>query len=407
MADVDVLVARSPIFHRPAQVYGYELLFGSDISPCFRVEESDQAALKVVADAFFLLGIESLTRGRRAFITFLRDGLLNRYPTAFPRDLVAVQIAPTVEPERDVLQACRELKELGYLIVTDHRFLTAQARRPTRIASIVRVDFAQTPPAERARAAARYAAAGLPLLASRVATSEAFSDAIKLGFTYVEGRFFCQPIIVRGRDIPAFKTNHLRLLREINRPELNYQQIEAIIKSEVALSYKLLRYLNSWIFGIRNRVSSIRQALVLLGESNIRKWASVLILSDLGRDRPPELVVTSVVRARFCEAIARRARVSGQAQDYYFLGLFSLLDALVGRPLADVLAGLPITETTRQALLGYENEARPVLELVLSYEVGDWSRVAMLADLLALPLTELPDLYLEAVNWVPPTDDAE
>jgi EAL and modified HD-GYP domain-containing signal transduction protein len=235
-----------------------------------------------------------------------------------------------------------------------------------------------------------------------VETPEQFRQAYQMGYSYFQGYFFARPVIISGRDIPAFKLHYLQILKEINLPELDYQRLENMIKQEVSLSYKLLRYINSAAFGWRGPIESIRQALVLLGETESRKFVSLVALPSLAQDKPEELVVTAVIRARFCESIAPRVGLSRRKADLFFLGMFSLLGVIMDRPLEEVLAEVGLAPDVREALLEKSCGRNPpgwILELVRSYEAAEWDRLAQAARHLRLPAEVIPDLYLDSVHW--------
>jgi c-di-GMP-related signal transduction protein len=196
----------------------------------------------------------------------------------------------------------------------------------------------------------------------------------------------------------------VRLLQEINQPDLDFDAVELIIKREVALSLKLLRYINSAAIGLRRRIESVKHALLMLGERGVRQWASLVVMADIGSDRPTELMVNAAVRARLCELIAIRGKFRQRRHDLFMLGLFSLVDAAVGRPLTELLKELPIAEDIiaediKDALCGRKSELPPVYEAVLGYERGDWQTVQQLVSALGVSEALLPSLFREAVAW--------
>lgn len=407
MLQAEVFVARQPIFNRLEQVYAYELLFRSSWSNFFDAPNADQPSLKVIADSFFLIGIDAITRGKPAFINFTRDTLVKGYATILPRDMLVVEIQEDVPPDDEVVAACVALKRAGYRLALDNMVL-ADPRNPLgKLVDFIKVDFSTIPPDERRQFARQFGDHHLQLIASRVETAEEFGEAITHGYSLMQGYYFCRPVVIRGADVPGFKLNYLRLLQEINRPSLDLSTIEEIFKREVALSYKLLRYINSAAFGLRNRITSVRQALVLLGQKGLRRWASVATLTGLGLDQPPEVVVTSVLRAKLCESLAPKLKLEARQHDLFLMGLFSLLDVIVGRPIAEVVAELPIADDVKAALAGEANALRPILELVIAYERGDWAMLARRAADLELPEADLPNLYREAVRWAAFTDDTD
>jgi EAL and modified HD-GYP domain-containing signal transduction protein len=354
-----------------------------------------------------MFGIGVITGGRKAFVNFTRDTLVNGYANIIPKSLIVVEILETVVADDEVVEACRALKRAGHLIALDDVVLGAWSTRLIELADIVKVDFAQNDPEQRARIVKTLRPRGLKLLAEKVETQEDFGQARTAGYDYFQGYFFSKPAIISGRKVPASKLNLLQLLREIHSPATDLRQVETLIKREVSLTLKLLTYMNSVAFGVRRRIESVGHAMAMLGEVGVKRWASVAILFDMGRDKPVELVVNSVIRARFGESLATAVGLGGRAPDAFFMGLFSMLDVLLGQPLPDLLARLPVAEDVREALLGGRSRLRPVLELVRAWEAVDWAEVSRLCLALALDEAAVPGLYLEAVEWGNSTRAAE
>lgn len=397
---MEVFVARQPIFNRGEQVYAYELLFRSSWSNYFQSpdSESDLASLQVIANSFFLLGIDAITRGKRAFVKFTRDTLIQGYAALLPKDQLVIELAENVEPDSTVLAACETLKKAGYLLALDNFFYQNTLSPLIPLADFIKVDFQMTNSQQRKLLADAFLPRGINLIAAKVESETEFAEAISYGYTHLQGYFFCRPVIVSGTDVPGTKINYLRLLQEINQPQLDFDQVDEIIKREVSLAYKLLRYINSVAFGLRRQVTTVRQALLLLGEIGIKKWFSVIILTDMGMDKPSAVVTTSVARARFCESLAERGPLRARRNDAFLMGLFSLMDVIVGRPLEEILADLPLVDDLKAALCGESNDLRELLETVMAYENGDWDRVAAATERLELSEDALPEMYRQAIN---------
>jgi EAL and modified HD-GYP domain-containing signal transduction protein len=400
---MDVFVARQPIFDRQRNVYAYELLFRSGWDNFFNPHHADlsHASTKVIADSVLSFGgVESITGNKKAFINVTRDVLLKEHVNLLPKEFTVVELLEEIVPDPEVLAACQKLKSAGYLLALDD-FVYAENLKPLiLISNIIKVDFLQTVGPERQSLLQRFAPLGIKFLAEKVETQEEYQSAFSMGYDYFQGYFFSKPLILQGKDIPGFKLNYLRILQEINRPELDFEQIEGIIKRDVALSYKLLRYINSPFFGWRREISSIKHALALLGDRNFKKWASLMALSSMGQDKPAELVINAMVRAKLCEAIAPKVDLKHREQDLFLLGMFSLLDALVDRPLTEILAEIPIAEDVKRTLLGERGGPfADVYQTVIAYEKGDWENFSKGTALLKLDENEIPKLYIEALDW--------
>jgi c-di-GMP-related signal transduction protein len=396
---MEVFVARQPIFDRYRQLYAYELLFRSGLQNAFQATDSDRASVKVIADSFLRFGIQRMTGGKRAFINFTRDTLVKGYATLLPKELVVVEILENVEQDVEVFDACRELKRLGYTIALDDFVCEDWSNPLVHFADIIKVDFRATSARMRAELPSLIASRKIRPLAEKIETRGELDEAVELGYAYLQGYFFSKPLILSGRDVPGFRHRYLEVLQEVNRTSLDFGQIEAIIKREPSLTYKLMTYINSVAFGLRNRITSIRQALSLLGEDAVKKWASVVALAGMAQDQPAELVVNCLVRARCCELLAGPATLDGRASELFLLGLFSLLDAITGRPMAEVLRDLPLADDVKLALLGNRNRLRDVLNCLVAYEQAEWETFALYAAKLKVPEGEAARLYGEAVVW--------
>jgi EAL and modified HD-GYP domain-containing signal transduction protein len=397
---MQAFVARQPILDRRRKLFAYELLFRSGPQNVFDALDGVQATGRVINDSLLVFGGRDFTRGRRAFINFPEPMLLQGYPRMLPRDWVAVEVLETVEPSPEMVRALDDLKRRGYYLVLDDFVHHPRFRPFLELADLVKVDilawedFDQV--AELVRTIRTHRVA---LLAEKVETHSQFRQAMDLGFSFFQGYFFSRPEVVSGRELAPQKVAQLQLLRQINQPELSLPDLEAVIKQDLSLAYKLLRYINSVGFGLLNQVTSIRQALALLGGDKVRLWASLLALASLSQDKPDELVVSSVLRARFCETIAPALGLAAMASDLFLLGLFSHLDAIMDRPLEETIRDLPLGDEVRMALLGQHGRLRLVLETVEAYQRGDWLGMSLAAGELGLDEDQLARLYAAAVEW--------
>lgn len=397
---MDVFVARQPIFDSKKRVTAYELLFRSSLENLYTLsQEGDQATNKLIVDSFLVIGLDNLTGGKRAFINFTKNLLLKGAPTIIPKDLVAVEVLETVYPDDLVIMACKELKQQGYVIVLDDFVFHEDYRQLVELADIIKVDFQNTRGKARKTVLKECVNSDVTFLAEKVETADEFEEACRYGYALFQGYFFSKPVVVSGRDIPGNKVSYLRVLHEVNRPEVDFEKIEEIVKRDVALSFKLLKFINSAFFGLSVKVQSIRHALVLLGTKEIKKWVSLIALSNLASDKPQELLTIALVRARFCERIASRIGCADRSSDFFMMGLFSVIDALIDKTMSDILSDLPISEDVKSALLGQENTLHAVYQLILSYEKGAWEQIGLFVNKLNLSDSELPEFYFDALKW--------
>ena len=242
-------IARQPILNRDRNIYAYELLFRSGIQNSCEGINLDQASASMF-DTSFLIGLQRLTGGHRAFINCPRDFLLRDYISLFPADMVVIELLETIAPDEEVVKACRRLKEAGYMLALDDFVDTPDWAPLVDMADFIKVDFRATAREEQRALAARYAAKGIRMLAEKVETPEEHSEGVDMGYSLFQGYFFCRPEIVRQREVPSLKLAYLELLQSATASEFDINALAGKIKHEPSLTFKLLRYLNSAAFGI-------------------------------------------------------------------------------------------------------------------------------------------------------------
>jgi EAL and modified HD-GYP domain-containing signal transduction protein len=399
---MDVLVARQAIFDRDRRVYGYELLFRSEAGRNeFDGTEAGLATKQVLANSLLVIGLDNLVGTKKAFVNFGRGPLLQGWHASLPPGSTVIELLETVEPDAEVLEACRKLREQGYQIALDDFVFRPGCEALLDVADLVKIEIESIPRPEQKLLLRSCKARGLQILAEKVETHEEFDWARQAGYDYFQGYFFARPVVMRGRQIPAAKLHCLRLLQEAQRQELDFERLEMLILEDVSLSYQLLRYVNSPLFAMTSSVRSIRQALLFFGETELRKWIVLATLSRAADDKPSELIRHSLMRARFCESVARVAE-KGLEQFGFLTGLFSLLDALIDRPLAETLSGICLAPEIAAVLSGQAPESDPlasIYQLARAYELADWERVDEIARQLGVPVASLGEAYCAAAGW--------
>jgi len=398
-------IARQPIFDRSLNVYGYELLYRQAGKANYDHLDGDQASARVITDGIFGIGSKILSAGKKAFINFTEQLLLEEVATLLPTEAIAVEILEDVLPTDEIVSACKFLKEKGYTIVLDDFILEKKLKPLMELADIVKVDFLSTPPKMQKAYVRYFRERGAGLLAEKVETQATLRQAMDMGYAYFQGYFFGQPNLLAERIMSTYKINYLRLMKEIANQNIELSLIEDIIKRDVSLSYRLMKFINSVHFGFRVEIHSIRQALALMGMVELRKWLSLLAMSAVSRDKPGELMMHSLVRARFCELLAPKAGFSKMSAELFLLGLFSMIEAFLDRPRAEIFEELPLSEDIKAALLKGQGPFYPIFELVRSYERGGWDELSRLAQLLNFDEGEIPQLYLDSIEWASSTLD--
>jgi EAL and modified HD-GYP domain-containing signal transduction protein len=388
-------VARQPIFDREEKVFGYELLFRDGIENCFRgnLDEASRSTL----DSSLLMGLDVLCDGRRAFVNCTRDTLIKSLVTLLPSTSTVVEILETVPADPDVISACRSLKEQGYLIALDDYVADDPRESLAEMADIIKVEMQLTTDDQRRQLINQFGPWRCRMLAEKVETPEDFARAKDQGFVYFQGFFFRRPEMMSTHDLPANRLNYLRMLQEVSRPELRVPELEKLIKAETSVCYRLLRYMNSAAFGFRKEIHSVRHALSLLGERDVRRWVRLVAAVGAGQEKTSDLVLSALVRARFGELLS--PKVPHGDSDLFLMGLLSLIDVMLEVPMETVLDKIPLDGATKAVLLGQPSLLRPVFQLMLAHECGEWEAAGSLTRGLQLDAEEVAAYYWQAQHW--------
>lgn len=392
-----VFVARQPILDRAGRVFGYELLHREPVLTD-RAVSDDRAAARVLTDGVLAIGFDALTGGRHAVINVGRQFLLDGVPPGLPAEAVIFGLGGDVEADGDVVTACRGLRDAGFGIAIDPFLIVAGHQDLLALATHVRIDFLEAPTtSDRGRLLASGLPTGASLMATHLQTADRFQEATTEGYHYFQGNFFGRPAIREGRTVPSHQISQLRLLRALNNPNLSVHQLAELIKPDPAMCYRVLRAVNSARFGLQTTVASIPEALVLLGRDTIKRWVSLWSLASLGDQAGGALLSTATLRGRFCELLAEE---SGKDEgEGFLLGLCSMLDAILERPMEAIVADLPLAPAMKAALLGEDNIHSRVLRCAITYEHGEWDQAIELAEAAGIMPDTLAGIYTAALRW--------
>jgi EAL and modified HD-GYP domain-containing signal transduction protein len=406
MVDIDekkkTFMARQPIFDRNKNIYGYELLFRHGLENFFdETLDKDFASSKVLLDSFLVFDLNELTRGKRAFLNFTERVLLSEVAKSFHQNTIIIELLEMIEPTPEIIAVCTKLKNNGYLLALDDFQFHPRYQPLIQLADIIKVDFQLTNEEKERQDVIKQGGDRVMYLAEKVETLDEYNLAREMGYTYFQGYYFSKPVIVAGKEIPSHKLNLVQILKEIHQPEMDFNQLGKIIQRDVSLSYKLLRFINSAAFGIPNEIHSIRHALNLLGINEFKKWISLVLLSQIGSDKPNELMINSLIRAKFCELTAESIGQKAKESDFFLMGLFSLIDAFLDHPMAEILRELPIPGDVKAAILEEEQQGKlgQVLRLIAHYEKSKWDTVTQVAAQLNIPESEVLSHYLTSIKW--------
>lgn len=395
-----VHIARQPIFDGYKKLFGYELLFRQAQGLQLGELSGDRATTSLLSTAFLTEGIEQIAGNRPCFINFTENLLVQEIAPSFPKTKIIVEILEDVRPTPEVIAACRHLSELGYILALDDFVYEKNLLPLIELANIIKIDYQLSSSDDIERMLYRLGHYSLKFLAEKIETHEEFDHARKLGFHYFQGYFFARPESLQIVEIASNKISLLNLLAEINRPQTTVDRLEQIIAADVAVSYKLLRYINSAFYYLLKQVDSIRQAIIYLGEREIRRFVTLVIVSELAADKPAELVRLSVIRARWCELMAENSqRRTQETAEFFLLGLFSLIDAILDKPMEQMMELLPLSDEVKEALTSQSGSHAPFLQAMLSYEQGQSKECLRHLRTIRVDPAKVYDFYLEAVKF--------
>lgn len=392
-------VARQPILDREERVYGYELLLrgnGKDILQKTEGKPAEQAGAK---SAFPFEELEELSDGARVFVKCPRSALVGGAAAELPRDRVVLEVQATPDADVEVLKACRELKQAGFLLALDN-FHGAWDELLADVVSLIKLDVTALPDRAQWLFIKKYRPRGAIFVADKVDNRTQFQVAVQQGYSYYQGKFFLRSQPYSTTEVAPTKLVYLLVLGAVVRPEIDMEEVARTIKHDLALSYKLLHFLNSARFAFHSPITSVRHALMMLGQTEIRKWIGTISVAALGEGGPPILVALALIRGAFCEYLAPLLGEPKRQSDFFFLGLLSGIDVLLRRPMRLILGELRIAPDVAEALMGEQKSPlRDVLRTVISYEQGQWEEFAELAKKLRLNEGKLCGLYGHALRW--------
>lgn len=397
---MDAFLARQPIFDKKKSLFAYELLFRDSLANYVPKEiDGDAATSRLLSSGLLTMGVDRITGGSRAFINFTQNLLIKGIPLLFHPETTVVEVLEDVEPTPDVIRACKDIAAKGYVLALDDFVFKEDLKPLIDVANIIKFDFRMTSAQEIRYYMQRLPVGRVKLLAEKVETNKEFRQAVAMGFEYFQGYFFCKPEIIQGKEVLPAKLNLMRIMSEMNQPAFDLKSVEAVMTHDVSLTYKFLRYINSAYFSRGGEIQSIRQAILVIGEADLKRFVSLMALSMVAENKPLELVKTSCVRARFCELLGKASGRGNLAGDLYTLGLFSNIDVILDQPMTKILEKLPLRKSIKDALAGDTGELAGILAFSVKFEEGDWDYVKKALADLSVPEAKLPELYAEACEW--------
>ena len=392
-------VARQPILDKERNLFAYELLFRAGPENAFPDIDGDTATSKLLSSSFLNFDIEKLSNKKLVFINFTEKLLKNKLATLFPKDKIVVEILEDVAPSKEIQESIKELSDDGYCIALDDFEYDPSLDPLVDLCKIIKVDLLITPLDEAEELIEQLSGKEIIFLAEKVETYEEYKKAMEIGFTLFQGYFFSKPEIIKGTTLKSSSNGMLQLINEIYKDDYNLDSVEKQINVDVNIAYKLLRYINSSTFSRDQEITSIKHAIAYLGIQETRKFVSLVALSEISVEKPSELVLSAIIRGRFCELLGGLCSSKHDKDELFMLGLFSLIDAMFDSDMETIMEKLPIAAEIKDALISESGELAEILLLCKHYESGDWKRCVKSFCILEIDEGKLPECYRDAIEW--------
>ena len=410
----DILVARQPIYDIGLNVFAYELLYRSSKENNFydnsNIDSADASTYRVIVNTFLDIGIDKLTGHKRGFINFTEKILLSGVINILPKDFIGIEILEDVKPTDEVVEACRELKKSGYMIILDDFVLTEETKRFMEIADIVKMDFMASSKEELKNIAKKYKnhshnhkKRGIKFLAEKIETLEDFELAKEWGYSYFQGYYFHKPTIVSHKSMKPLYSNVIKIIEMLNKEDCDMREIAEFMEYDPAIIFKILRLANSVIYGgtyAYSEITNIKMALSRIGIKDLKICMMLVLTNGLDKNKPNELIRRSVLRAKMAEDIAIKLRRPELGDTFSLMGLISLMDVMLDIPLKDMLNSLNVSNDIEKALLSPSNNIYShTIRLIVSFENANWKSVNYYLKKLNMPIKDLSEISFSAIKW--------
>ena len=391
----EIFIGRQPILDRGHELFAYELLFRSGRQKnSAEVLDDLQASASVISHAFADLGVEQALGPYKGFINCDASLLLSDLLEALPSDKIVLEVLETVEVTAEIVERCRALKALGYTLALDDFVNYQEKFRPLLdLVEIVKVDLMPLDAAGLAATTRTLRQWPLKLLAEKVDSRELANSCHALGYSYFQGYYFAKPTIIAGKKLGHSQISLMRLLGLV-LDDAETPQLEAVLKAEPGLTMNLMRLTNSASTGIRTKITSIRHAIAVLGRRQLQRWLQLLLYtSPSGKPVVSPLLQLAASRGRLMELLAGRLHPGrGDIEDMSFMtGIMSLMPTLMSVSLEEILRGIEIPGSVRDALEAHTGELGVMLKLTEALETGDGPACSGITH-------QLPGLDSESVN---------
>jgi EAL and modified HD-GYP domain-containing signal transduction protein len=388
-------VARQPILNLQGEAHGYELLFWNGREPS--ISTLGELATRTMLDNTVVYGLHELARGLPAFVNCTADSLTEEWVEVLPPHKTVLELTSDAEPTPSLLAACRKLKSMGFHLALAGFTGDPDSRPLAELADYIKVDVLKVNAMERGNMLRWLSGSTARLVAQNVETQEQYGQACKEGFDLFQGYYFCRPEPLESHKIPGNRLVHLEILEDLQNDPVDLQRLSQLVMCDASLTYRLLRLVNSPICAMRQEVTSIQMALMLVGEATFRRIAMLAIASDFSTDQSAEILRMTFERGRFCELAAPLCGLS--ASEQYLIGMVSLFPAMLRILMEDLVRLMPLRETAREALLGRETPEGMLLHWIICHEHGNWAECDAVVRSSGMSHEQMMTCHALAVEW--------
>ena len=394
----EIFVGRQPILDREQNTVAYELLYRSG-KVNFFPENTDgtKASVMLISNVFSDMGLQEIAGGLPVFLNFNREMLLSDLPSIDPATVV-IEVLENVQVDNSVFEACVNLKNQGFTIALDDFILNDDTRQLLELASIIKIDWLADPVKRIKETCAILKPFSVRLLAEKIETEEEFRIARDLGFHLFQGFFFERPTIVKDRAVKAISSTLIEVMRLLQEDDVDFDELGRVISRDVALSLKLLKIINSASSGVCNKIESIKQAVVMIGCQELKRWFTLFMMTQVNDRCPAEILSTAFIRGVFGEKLACSAGKEHEAPSVFFLGLLSLIDAMLKCPMERAVAGLPLSDNLKEALIYEHGGLGPYLGIMKAYELAQNGKIQHYAEKIGIEPREVVQCYLDSLR---------
>ncbi len=394
----ELFIARQPIFNRIMNIYGYELLFRSDAKQNTYRSTNPVSATATVLGGLFENGIDRVVGRAKAFVNFDYEFLMSDVIELISPDTLVIEVLETVKEDEALLERIKSLRKAGYQIALDDFSESVDSYPMIPIADIIKYDILATPLDSIETEVSRALSRRKIILAEKIETEEDYQKAHAMGFHLFQGYFFSKPKVIGGSVIQRpSRIQYTQIFTELRKAEPSFDTLATIIESDVGLAYRLLKVMSNK--RTENFYPTIKKALLIMGLQELERWVNIMMLQERGEEKPLELVLLSVVRSKFSEYLAVNSKFRKRKDEILMMCLFSTLDAILDQPMDEALDGMMLPQDVYDALVYKKGALKPICDLVLAYEHGNWTEVSRIAAEIELDTEGISDGYIEATQW--------